>query len=201
MIRRIDRFAILAAVLAGCATLPADDGLSFPERRDRLSGIEHWEMRGRIAIDTGQDAYQGRFNWWQEANNLSLLIRGPFGAGSVEISGDAAALTVRSRGDQYQLTDPEIELSELLGWWVPVTSLKSWLLGMPDQAYESRPAYSGDKVLERLEQRAWLLEYTDYQVADGLLVPRRIELRHDTLRLIVTIDTWSAADWQQARLN
>lgn len=188
-------------VLGGCQTLPLEpDGLSFAERRDRLEAMPSWQIRGRIAIDTGEDAYQGRFNWWQDRDSLSLLIRGPFGAGSVEIAGTVDELTVRARGDTWVLNDAETELSALLGWWVPVASLKDWLLGYPDANYDARTVMAGT-VLGGLEQRAWRLDYSEYQNAHGVLVPRRIDLRYESLRLVVTIDDWTYPEDTEERLN
>ncbi len=201
MIPRHAAIAALLLLVGACASLPEiSDGLSLDQRRERLSAIGSWEMRGRIAIDTGEDAYQGRFNWWQDHDELALLIRGPFGAGSVEITGTVDELTVRSRRESWILDDAETELSELLGWWIPVGSLNAWLLGLPDAAYPARTAVS-DGVIDELEQRAWTLDYAEYQNAAGLLVPRTIDLKYGALKLVVTIDDWVNRDEDEPRLN
>ena len=57
MTQRRPAFVSVLILLGGCATLPVEpDGLSFPERQDQIAAIQSWEMRGRIAIDTGDDA-------------------------------------------------------------------------------------------------------------------------------------------------
>ena len=61
--------AVLAAAVAaaGCARLPVvSDGLSPRERQARLAAAESWEMRGRLAVDTGERAFQARFRWRQD---------------------------------------------------------------------------------------------------------------------------------------
>jgi outer membrane lipoprotein LolB len=194
--------AAITLVIAGCATLPEEtDGLTYKERRERIDALAYWEIRGRIAIDTGQDAYQGRFSWWQDGNRLTLLVRGPFGAGSVEISGTAEELLVRTRKESWVLRDPEIELSRLLGWWVPVTSLKWWLFGVADANFDDSRSEIANGVLEQLEQRDWRLDYDRYQLANGVLIPRTIDMRHASLRLVVTVDSLNTEASEARRLN
>ena len=102
------------ALLQGCANLPlGTDGLSQEERRLQLEAVDRWQVRGRLAVDTGERAFQGSFNWQQEQDALTLSIRGPLGGGVLQISGTPEMLTIRARGESRVLADPETELSEL----------------------------------------------------------------------------------------
>ena len=190
---RILSLALITAVAAGCATTPpAQDDRSFTERRDLLEGIEAWGLRGRIAVSTGTQAFQGRFAWQQDSGSLDLTIRGPLGAGVLEVSGPTDRLTMRARGETLELTDPEIELSRILGWWLPVESFGSWLLGIPDPAHDARTSIGPDDVLIGLEQRRWTVKYTTYQMAQGVILPEHIDLSYEALELHVSIDHWQS---------
>jgi len=97
------------------------------------------------------------------------------------------------------LADPETQLSELLGWWLPVGSLHAWLLGLPDPAFNAATQPGSDGTLASLEQRLWRVAFASYQLAPAksdagspLLVPRRIDLEHGDLRMRLTIDDWHA---------
>lgn len=182
----------LAMGLAGCAHLPVEsDGLSFAERRARLERIDAWQMRGRLAIDTGERAFQARFQWRQNNDRLLLTVRGLLGAGSFQIDGSAETLTLRTRGEVLVLDDPEAELSDLFGWWLPVTSLDHWLMGLPDESFAAETRTDRSGTLTSLAQRLWELDYTEYQVSEGLLLPRRLKLSHGPLRLDLRVDAWS----------
>jgi outer membrane lipoprotein LolB len=190
---------LAAAALTGCASLPVGtDGLSYEQRSTQLRSVDSWELRGRLAVATGERAYQGSIRWQQRGDALDLVVRGPLGAGGVQVAGSPSALTVTTRGDTRVLTDPETQLSELLGWWLPVGSLHAWLLGVPDPGFESTTAAGNDGTLAALEQRLWHVAYASYQLAPStasgsmLLVPRRIDLTHGELRLRLTIDDWHA---------
>lgn len=193
--------ALLAAawLLGACATLPVGtDGLGFEQRRGELEAVDAWEMRGRLAIDTGGRAFQGSFNWRQSGAALELAVRGPLGAGVLQVAGAPDALTYTARGETRTLLDPETELSELLGWWLPVSSLPAWLLGLPDPDHRATTQAGADGTLARIEQRLWEVSYATYQVAQtngarDVLVPRRIDLAHGNLKLRVTVDAWQPA--------
>jgi outer membrane lipoprotein LolB len=192
--------ALAVLLLQACAHLPvASDGLSYDARRGQLAAVDAWEMRGRLAVDTGGRAFQGSFNWHQQGDAIELAVRGPLGAGILQVSGTASRMTFTARGDTRVLTDPETELSALLGWWLPVGSLHAWLLGLADPAFRATTQSGTDGTLAALEQRAWNVEFPAYQLtmpdgrAPGVLVPRRIDLAHGELKLRLTIDDWRPA--------
>lgn len=204
----IARLAALAAValLGGCATqppagAPPSDGLSLEQRRTALEALPGWEMRGRLAVDTGERAYQGRFQWRQDAGRLLFSVRGPLGVGGIEVSGTDDALTVRADGETYALDDPETQLSALVGWWLPVASLDDWLLGLPDRRYAAESEVEAGGVLLSLEQRLWRLDYDRHAHNGAWLLPRRIEMNHDQLRLRLIVDAWQPVTEPERRLN
>jgi outer membrane lipoprotein LolB len=189
---------LAVAALTGCASLPVgSDGLSFEQRRTQLQTVESWEIRGRLAAETGAGGFQGSFRWLQRGTMLELAVRGPLRQGVLQIDGSPEALTVTARGDTRVLTDPEAQLSELLGWWLPVGSLHAWLLGLPDPGFDTAAAPGGDGTLASFDQRLWRVAYPAYQLAPApgstmVLVPRRIDLTHGDLSLRLTIDDWHA---------
>ena len=200
MTRPAALLAAAAAMLSACATLPTGtDGRNLSQRREALETVSSWEMRGRLTVDTGDRGFQGSFNWHQQDDALELVVRGPLRNGVLRVEGPPDALTVTARGETRTLTDPEAELSELIGWWLPVASLPHWLLGFPDEAFRAVTEPGADGTLASLEQRLWRVAYPAYGLAtiDGtgqqVLVPQRIELKHDTLALTLTIDDWEPA--------
>jgi outer membrane lipoprotein LolB len=154
-------------------------------------------MRGRLTVDTGEDRFQGSFNWHQQADALELIVRGPLRNGVLRVEGPPDAMTVTARGETRTLTDPETELSELVGWWLPVASLPDWLLGFPDRSFRADTVAGADGTLASLEQRLWRVDYPAYGLAatsagtgSEVLVPRRIDMTHGELTLKLTIDDW-----------
>jgi outer membrane lipoprotein LolB len=189
--------ASAAALLGACATLPSgSDGRSLEQRRETLEAVAAWSMRGRLVVDTGDRGFQGSFNWRQSGDELELIVRGPLRNGVLRVEGRPDALSVTARGETHRLTDPEAELSELIGWWLPVASLPDWLLGLPDLQFRAVTMPGADGTLASLEQRQWRADYPEYGLTaldatgNEVLVPRRVELTHETLTLTLTIDDW-----------
>ena len=99
------------------------------------------------------------------------------------------------------LADPETELSEIVGWWLPVGSLSAWLRGLEDEAFPAETEIAADGTLSALEQRLWRLDFVTYQLASGLLVPRRIDLAHGDLKVRATIDSYTPVSPSASALN
>ncbi|MCZ0955283.1 MAG: lipoprotein insertase outer membrane protein LolB [Rhodospirillaceae bacterium] len=190
---RAAALAGFVCVLAGgCETLPTiEDGLSYEERRSRLRETPSWRMNGRIAVNTGSEAFQGRFRWSQTEDGVELAIYSALGMNVLRVSGPPEQLTVTAGGDTWELADPEPELSAMLGWWLPVRSLDDWLLGYADPEYEADQQLDPTRTeLRTLDQRLWRLTYQSYRLHEGLLLPRRIDLAHGALELRVFVDGW-----------
>jgi outer membrane lipoprotein LolB len=201
--RRTAALLLAAASLAACASQRVrtdTDGRDYEQRRNLLEAVDSWQMRGRLTVDTGDRAFQGRFSWRQDVGSLELIVRNTLGAGVLRVAGPRDALTVTARGETQTLVDPERELSELVGWWLPIGSLPAWLVGLPDPDFRAETEPGVDGTLAAFEQRLWRAAYPAYRLADGangtgaLLVPRRIDLTHENLRLRLTIDEWRPAN-------
>jgi len=190
------RASLVGAMLlaSGCVhQAVVDDGLNFSQRQARLAATTQWSSAGRINIDTGQDSVSGRVSWQQQDDRLRLEIRGFLGARSFRIEGSPQELIVTERGEAHVLTDPEIELSDMFGWWLPVTSLEYWLLGRTDPGFPSTVDRGPGGTIAALEQRSWHIDYEEYQLAASLLVPRRLTLSYRSLVLKLLITDWEPA--------
>lgn len=174
-----------ALLLTGCVHTPTvDDGLAADERGNRLAAIADWNLSGQLIVDTGERRDRVSISWEQRGESLQLTVRGAvIGAGSIRVTGDAERLVIEARGESRVLADPEADLSRELGWSLPVMSLESWLRGLPDSAWPAREDRGPAGVLAALTQRDWRIDYEQYQLAGGLLVPGAMTLTHDSLEL------------------
>jgi len=186
-----------AALLLGCAhgISDIDDGLNARQRAARLGAISDWDMRGQLRVDDGERRERMRATWEQRGDRISLIGRGAVGpVGWFQIAGNADQLTIEtSRSEPRTLENPEFDLSTELGWWLPVTSLEYWLLGVADPDYPADADRGPAGTLTALTQRDWRVGYEEYQLAAGLLVPRLIRFRHAELELELTVASWSPA--------
>ena len=198
--KRLACLAGTALVLAGCqhaATL-TDDGFNARQRATQLSAIADWDLQGRLVVNDGERREALRASWQQRGDQISLTGRGAVGpVGGFRISGTAEQLVIETtRSDPETLENPERDLSDRLGWWMPVTSLEYWLLGQQDPGFPADVVRGPSGTLVALHQRDWRIDYPEYQLAEGLLVPRLIRFTHAELELELTVRNWAPAATQ-----
>lgn len=164
---------------------------SWSEHKRHMQAVDGFRIEGRIALAVGDDAYNGTVTWDQAWDTIDFRFRGPFGLGGIRIHGDEERLRVKtSSGEEFLLADPEADMQVKLGWSLPIHSMRSWILGIPDPDREHTPELSDD-LLVSLEQAGWTVEYEDYTTtADGIVVPRKVDMQGEGASLRFVIDDW-----------
>jgi outer membrane lipoprotein LolB len=190
------RLSFLAlALLAGCATRPP---VSTPAaeavwlaHRSTLEALTHWQVQGRVGVRAGEDGWNASFDWQQQGEAYRIRLRGPFGQGAVELAGSAQGvwLTQADRPAVFA-SDAETLLQRETGWQLPVSGLGAWLRGLPTAAAQSELVWDEHGRLQQMNENGWRIEYFDYQRADALELPARMDLQRDTLRVKLVLDAW-----------
>jgi len=187
-------FIGLSALIAGCA---ARDSLELPEltdwesRREILGAMDEWEFAGRIGVSAGREGFNGQIWWRQDGIVFRARIGGPLGVGTIFINGDRRELTLTdSEGVVTELDDAEVELRQMYGWTIPLTSLRFWVLGIPDPAGPAVTEFDADGRLTRLRQLNWQVDITQYREGGGQLMPRRLTAVNDDVKVRLVIDKW-----------
>lgn len=184
----------LAALLSGCVTPRSIELPDLPDwqtRQEVLVGVDEWEFAGRIGVSAGDEGFNGQLWWRQDGIVFRARIGGPLGVGTVFINGDRRELTVTDGdGVVTELTDAEIELRQMYGWTIPVTSLRFWALGIPDPASPAETEFGDDGQLSTLRQQRWQVDFTQYREGGGQLMPRRLTAVNDDVKVRLVIDHW-----------
>ena len=184
----------LTALISACVT---PKSLELPElsdwenRQDVLVGVDEWEFAGRIGVSAGDEGFNGQLRWRQDGVVFRARINGPLGVGTVFINGDRRKITVTDRnGAVTELHDAEVELRQMYGWTIPVTSLRFWALGIPDPASPAETEFGEDGQLSKLRQQNWEVDITQYREGGGQLMPRRLTAVNDDVKVRLVIDNW-----------
>ncbi len=184
----------LTALISACVT---PKSLELPElsdwenRQDVLVGVDEWEFAGRIGVSAGDEGFNGQLRWRQDGVVFRARINGPLGVGTVFINGDRRKISVTDRnGVVTELHDTEVELRQMYGWTIPVTSLRFWALGIPDPASPAETEFGEDGQLSKLRQQDWEVDITQYGKGGGQLMPRRLTAVNDDVKVRLVIDNW-----------
>lgn len=184
-------------LLAGCASVPgtapegAPNEAAWQARSAQLQKLSDWELQGRVGIVSGQHGGSGSMDWRQQGAQVAFSFRGPFGAGALEVRGDAQALRVRSsHGDDFLTTDPEKDFAVRFKVPLPVLSMRYWMLGLPDPDAPFAKTVDAHGQLVTLAQRGWQVDYQDYAAFGGYELPTRLLIRRNDTRIKVAVNDW-----------
>lgn len=186
--------AALLAVLAGCRTLPPTPpaGESWELRRPQLQSLGHFALRGRVAVAAGGEGFNASLRWTQEGDRSQVTLEGPLGVGGAQLTASGDDLTVvTARGERIESDAAHAELAARLGFDPPLSSLRYWVLGVPNPGQPA--SESLDPVQQRLAaltQAGWHVEYQSYTSAGGEALPARMTLQRDAVRVRLLVDDW-----------
>ena len=193
-VRLIAGTAAAVLLVSGCAApssalLPEID--DWDTRENVLAGLDEWEFRGRIAVKTELDGFNGKLRWVQSEDEFSATASGPLGAGAVRIEGDGNTVILTDKdGVRSELEDAELEFHYRYGWTIPITSLRYWALGIPDPSAPAETELNDAGQLESLTQRDWSVSFTRYADGGGQLMPKVLTAENSNTRVRLIIDHW-----------
>ncbi|MEM7196296.1 MAG: lipoprotein insertase outer membrane protein LolB [Pseudomonadota bacterium] len=181
-------------ILQGCAstqtaipvedtTIPLETAL-WQDNLARLSKVDKWNLKGKMAVKTGRKGGTATLNWAYNTENQDIELYGPFGGGRVIIAAnDDGALLRDTRGREIRGDTPDDVLYQRLGWQVPFNEMVYWGRGIPSDGASDIEIDSNGR-LKKLKQGNWQVEYQDYRpvvaLADDqpvdLILPRKLTI-------------------------
>ncbi len=190
---------LLPALLAGCAVTPPRQPATsreqaWEERQSQLTPLHFWQLTGRIAIQTGDEGWNATFIWRQENDKYRMQLIAPLGQGSLQLEGDNQQVELHtSEGKSAVSTDPDTLILTELGWRVPVSALRYWVLGLaaPGEAETELDAYGR---LHYLSQAGWKVEFLDYTMQGTSELPSRLFVTNHQAQVRLVIKRWELAD-------
>jgi outer membrane lipoprotein LolB len=192
-------FIIVLAVtlVLGCAPLRQPAPAADPEqlwqaRQEVLRESEAWRLKGRAVIDAIEEVWTGTLHWRQQGEEFEIRWVAPLGQGSIELRGDPAQVTLRAPKEQPVTAASAENLLQLhVGWSLPVSGLRYWLLGLPapELPVANLSLDSSGRVL-RLSQGGWQIRYLEYSSVKKYDLPGKLFFDNPRLRLRLVIDRW-----------
>lgn len=186
---------LLMALLAGCAVEPprqpaSSRELAWQERQASLKPLHLWQLTGRIAIQTGDDGWNATLIWRQAQEQYRIQLVAPLGQGSLQLEGDPQQVELRtSEGNSAVAADPDTLIFNELGWRVPVSALRYWVLGLTAPG-EASVVIDEFGRLNRLKQAGWEVEFLDYMVQGSQELPARLFVTNHQAQVRLVIKRW-----------
>ncbi|HEY7886821.1 MAG TPA: lipoprotein insertase outer membrane protein LolB [Steroidobacteraceae bacterium] len=183
----------LVFTLAGCQTVPVAPApwVAWNVRRPALQNLDRFGLNGRVAVAVGKQGFNAGLRWTQSTAVTHLALTGPLGAGGVEVTADGADLSVvTSSGKRLGNADARAVLADKLGFEPPLTSLRYWVLGVPDPGAPAAVQLDPQQRLTELAQDGWRIDYSAYMPVGAEWLPRLLTLRRQDVRVRMVVDGW-----------
>lgn len=173
-------------MLSACTTVPVETEVHYSKiAREHLYQMERWSLEGRLALTGNNDSWQASINWGHRPDNEKIKLSGPLGQGAtvIQLTGDLVTID-RGDDDVQSSTQPEEFINQQLGMFVPVRSLRYWVVGLPE------PGRAFVETATGFTQGGWLIEYWQMQQVDAQSMPRKITVTNERVKLKLFIDQW-----------
>ena len=178
----------LAVLVAGCATAP----VSTPPagRAVDPQTLTQWTARGRIALSAQGEGGSGSFVWQQRSERTELAVRGPLGAGGLNIVTDGDTLQLEDGSGQALDGDAaRVVLERRLGARLPLSELRYWMLGVPAPDAVA-PAQLATGPVAGFTQAGWVVTYEAFKAAGDWALPARLTATTGDARVRIVVDDW-----------
>jgi outer membrane lipoprotein LolB len=174
--------------MAACvSTRPAPAPAAWPQRLALLQQASNWQLDGRTAVAVGTAGWQASLDWRQHAADTEVHLAGPLGVGAIVLRQTAKGLSLNGAPPSDAVL---AQVRDRLGFELPIEDLKYWLLGVPDpQGAFELTRNDQDRVL-RMTQSGWTVAYDRYMPVNGDLLPARLVLTRDQVRVRIVVDQW-----------
>jgi outer membrane lipoprotein LolB len=176
-------------MLAGCATRPPVPAPALPPDP---AVLQQWTATGRLALSAGEKGGSGSFTWNQDGRTSRLELRGPLGAGALQVvSGPDGLSLTDGAGRKVDTQAARSELHARLGADLPWESLSYWMLGTPAPGAASTVTEAATAPLRVIEQVGWRIGYDAYTSVAGTALPQRFTATREGVRVKVIVDDWT----------
>ena len=181
---------MLLLVLAGCAVKPLKTVSVYNRaEREALYQLTRWAFDGRVAWKHDNESWTANISWKRQLTNETIRLSGPLGQGGVfiRITDDYVAID-RGEGEiKYKGRSNEL-ISEALGMYVPLESLRYWVVGLVD------PNTAFEDIKNGFVQNGWTILIKQLQQTEMGMLPRKIDVTNREVGLKLIIDQWREHD-------
>jgi outer membrane lipoprotein LolB len=177
-------------LLTACSTVSVTPVETYSKTtRNKVYTLRQWSLEGRLALSTGKDSWSATMAWQHEPELERIKLSGPLGQGATLIRLSKEGVVIDRGGNNVQTsTNPEQFITQQLGMAVPIRSLRYWIVGMPE------PNLAVFETEDGFKQGQWLVKYKEMQAVGSQLLPRKMTVINDQIRLKVMIDQWNLDD-------
>ena len=177
-------------LIIGLLVLGACSNVGFVEQQESWlvpgDGLEikQWKLQGRLLIRT-EDILNVNINWRHNGTKDELSLFGVLGLGRKKIEIDGRSI-ILDNGDGKKISSNDVDgfIAQQLGFVVPITALRHWVLGWP---ISDEPMI---RVKDGFEQLGWKIKSSRFKKTEIGMMPHKLKISKDKIKLTLIIDRW-----------
>jgi outer membrane lipoprotein LolB len=173
------------------AIAPQNNTVSWDNRMHTLSRIQHWDLKGMLAIHDEKDNVSATLHWRQTQQAYTIDLFGPIGTYGFKLTGKPGKVALQNaKGQIFYAATPEALLAQQTGWQLPVSHLYYWVRGLPVPGIAAQKHFDAFNHLTELDQDGFHIQYLRYTVANHIDLPTKIFLNSNTLQVKIIVNQW-----------
>lgn len=184
----------ILSLLAACSTpvlKPVSDPQAAWQKHSQwLEQITHWDIQGRIALRSYDQAVNANLHWKQDGDHYAIELTGPLGQGGVSLNGAPGAARLISGEIDEVAADAQALLFAHTGYVLPLEALKYWIRGLPQPGGGDQQTLDDQGRLAQLQQSHWKVRFRAYTTYGSHTLPQKVFVDNHLLSVRVVIDQW-----------
>jgi outer membrane lipoprotein LolB len=167
------------------AAAPAPWALRLPV----LQQANHWGLEGRAAAAVGAQGWQASMAWRQQGPSTEVHLAGPLGVGASVLRLTSDGLSIDGAAPRSDVLE---QLHGRLGFDLPLSRLRYWLLGVPDPGAAYEITRNDSDRVRQLTQAGWTVDFDRYLPVDGDWLPGQLVLHREDVRVRIAVEHWDS---------
>jgi len=196
--KTINKFFILTGLLffiSACSILPDEStkNVEWEQHNLQLLRIHTFQATGKIGYRGPDETISLRFYWKHTDKKSELRLINFLGSTVLQLTMTPNGSTVITNdGQRFENQDPNLLFAKLTGMEFPVSQMKNWIKGQPNQAdsYTFNDTNTLHTLTKESNGRVWRLNYNRYQDKDGLPLPYQMTLKSTDIQIKIIVSQW-----------
>jgi len=147
-------------------------------------------LSGRIAVKHDGDRSLSGVRWMHRTEVDEILLFAPLGQTVARIRSDRQGTALDMPFKHYVAQDADELTQQVLGWRLPLSGLRYWVLAMPAPVGTFDIEHNANGQVSLLSQDGWVIRYTRYTAQTPGSLPLRLVLQREGMEIQLLIDEW-----------
>ena len=197
---------IFIITLSGCSQFNNSDSedntlltnQTWEQQQQALQQLDHWTLTGKLAIFLESDRQSANIYWQQQGDDYSIQLTTFIGTRILQVTKNEQGVEIINNDDEvFTGQDANTLIKQLSpGLDLPIAALQQWIKGNPANASYQLNDQQQVSELVGLDasQNLWEVDFQQYQVFSGTVLPTKVNLKRDDIRVKIAINQWKVTN-------